>query len=118
AEMAKTHAITREEAREARDTPAAVTDRSVQDARNFFLDTAADEATRLASVNGETPAADLVVHTTLDTKLQDAARHSLNRVLTKHGRRAHAHEGAVIVMKPDGAIAALVGGRDYDESVF
>jgi penicillin-binding protein 1A len=117
-DMVKTRAITREEAREAREKPAVITDRSLQDARNFFLDTAADEATRLASVNGEPPSADLVVHTTLDTKLQDAARHSLNHVLAKEGRRAHAHEGAVIVMKPDGAIAALVGGRDYDVSVF
>jgi len=117
-EMVKTHAITREQAQEAQAHPAVITDRSVQDARNFFLDTAADEAMRLASVNGEPPTSDLVVHTTLETKLQDAARHSLNRILAKQGRRARAHEGAVIVMKPDGAILALVGGRDYDESVF
>jgi penicillin-binding protein 1A len=117
-DMVKTHAISREEAEEAKAHPTVVTDRSLQDARNFFLDTAADEATRLASINGEPPTSDLVVHTTLDTRLQDAARHNLNRVLAKQGRRAHAHEGAVIVMKPDGAIAALVGGRDYDESVF
>ncbi|MBV8799569.1 MAG: PBP1A family penicillin-binding protein [Alphaproteobacteria bacterium] len=117
-EMVKTHAITRAQAEEAKAHPAVITDRAVQDARNFFLDTAADEATRLASVNGEQPTSDLVVHTTLDTKLQDAARHSLNRVLAKEGRRARAHEGAVIVMKPDGALVALVGGRDYDESVF
>ncbi|MFL6689261.1 MAG: transglycosylase domain-containing protein [Alphaproteobacteria bacterium] len=117
-EMVKTHAIGRQDEEEAKAHPAVVTDRSQQDARNFFLDTAADEATRLASVNGEPPSSDLVVHTTLDTRLQDAARHNLNRVLTKEGRRARAHEGAVIVMKPDGAIAALVGGRDYDESVF
>ena len=116
--MVKTHAITREQAEEAKANPAVITDRAVQDARNFFLDTAADEATRLASVNGEPPSGDLVVHTTLDTRLQENARRSLNRVLAKQGRRARAHEGAVILMKPDGAISALVGGRDYDESVF
>ncbi|HEX3653748.1 MAG TPA: PBP1A family penicillin-binding protein [Rhizomicrobium sp.] len=117
-DMVKTHAITREQAEEAKAHPAVVTDRSLQEARNFFLDTAADEATRLASVNGQPPSADLVVRTTLDTKLQEAARGDLNRILTKQGRRAHAHEGAVIVMKPDGAITAMVGGRDYDESEF
>jgi membrane peptidoglycan carboxypeptidase len=95
-----------------------VTDRSLQEARNFFLDTAADEATRLASVNGQPPSADLVVRTTLDTKLEEAARGDLNHILAKQGRRAHAHEGAVIVMKPDGAITAMVGGRDYDQSEF
>jgi penicillin-binding protein 1A len=117
-EMVKTHAITRAQAEEAKAHPAVITDRALQDARNFFLDTAADEATRLASVNGQSPSGDLVVRTTLNTHLQDVARRSLNRVLAKEGRRAHAHEGAVIVMKPDGAIQALVGGRDYDESVF
>jgi penicillin-binding protein 1A len=117
-DMVKTHAITREQAEDAKAHPAVVTDRSLQEARNFFLDTAADEATRLASVNGQPPAADLVVRTTLDTKLQEAARRDLNRTLTKQGRRAHAHEGAVIVMTPDGAIMAMVGGRDYDESEF
>jgi penicillin-binding protein 1A len=117
-EMVKTHAINREQADDAKAHPAVITDRSLQEARNFFLDTAADEATRLASVNGQPPAADLVVRTTLDTKLQEAARRDLNRTLAKQGRRARAHEGAVIVMKPDGAIIAMVGGRDYDESEF
>ncbi|MBV9571467.1 MAG: PBP1A family penicillin-binding protein [Alphaproteobacteria bacterium] len=116
--MVKTHAITREQAEEAKANPAVITDRAVQDARNFFLDTAADEATRLASINGEPPSGDLVVRTTLDPRLQENARRSLNRVLAKEGRRARAHEGAVILMKPDGMISALVGGRDYDESVF
>jgi penicillin-binding protein 1A len=118
AAMVKTGAITREQALDAKAHPAMVSDRSGVDARNFFLDTAADEALKLASVNGQTPAADLVVHTTLEPELQEAARHALNHVLAKQGAKAHASEGSVIVMKIDGAISALIGGRDYDESVF
>lgn len=116
--MVKTGAISPEQAEEAKAHPAVVTDRSSVDARNFFLDTAADESLRLASVNGQVPNADLVVHTTLEPELQEAARHALNRVLAKYGARAHASEGAVVVMKTDGAVGALIGGRDYDESVF
>jgi penicillin-binding protein 1A len=116
--MVKTGAISPEQAEEAKAHPAMVTDRSSVDARNFFLDTAADEALKLASVNGQVPNADLTVHTTLEPELQEAARHALNRVLAKYGARAHASEGAVVVMKTDGAVGALIGGRDYDESVF
>jgi penicillin-binding protein 1A len=117
-EMMKTHAITREEAEDAMANPAVITDRSTTDARNFFLDTAADEALRVASVNGKPPNVDLVVHTTLEPRIEEAARHALNHTLAKEGRRAHAHEGAVVVMKPDGAVSALIGGRNYDESSF
>lgn len=117
-EMVQTHAISAEQAEEAKSHPAVVTNRTVQDAQNFFLDTAADEATRLASTDGDRPTSDLIVHTTLNSRLQNAARRSLNLTLAKEGRRARAHEGAVVVMKPDGAVAALIGGRDYDESMF
>ena len=51
-----------------------VIDRASLDARNFFLDTAADQAKALAAQNGIAPNADLIVHTTLEPKLQEAAR--------------------------------------------
>jgi penicillin-binding protein 1A len=38
--------------------------------------------------------------------------------LTTRGAKVHASEAAVVLMKPDGAVSALIGGRDYDESVF
>ena len=117
-EMVQTRAITKQQAVEARAQPAVVTDRTIQDARNYFLDTAADEALADASVNGKRPTVDLVVHTTLEPALEEASRHALNRVLRKEGRKTHANEGAVVVMKPDGAVNVLLGGRDYDESVF
>jgi penicillin-binding protein 1A len=95
-----------------------ISDPSIVDSRNFFLDTAADQALQLASVNGQQPTNDLIVHTTLDPKLQDAARHALVRVLNARGKKAHASQGAVVMMKPDGEVVALVGGRDYDASSF
>ena len=116
--MVETGAITQEQADEAKAHPAVVTSRTVVDARNYFLDTAAYEATKLISEEGTPPASDLVVHTTLDPRLNEAARSSLDRVLAARGGKAHASEGAVVMMKPDGAVVALIGGRDYDSSVF
>ena len=40
------------------------------------------------------------------------------KVLRKSGKKMHASEAAVVVMKPDGAVVALVGGTDYAESTF
>ena len=116
--MIETGAITQEQADAAKANPATISNPAVADARNFFLDTAADEAVKLASVNGQQPSSDLIVHTTLVPSLQDAARHALVRVLDSKGRKVHASEGAVVMMKPDGAIVALVGGKDYDASSF
>jgi penicillin-binding protein 1A len=116
--MVETGAITRSEAREARLRPAEITDRTFTDARNFFMDAAADEALKLIGSDGASRDADLVVHTTLQPKLEEAARHALSHTLNVHGRHARVSEGAVVMMKTDGAIAALIGGRDYDTSVF
>lgn len=116
--MVQTHAITTDQAEAARAHPAVIVDRTAQDARNYFLDTAADEARRDLSSGSDEPRGDLLVHTTLEPRLQEAARVALLKTLHAKGRKAHAHEGAVVVMKPDGAVSALLGGRDYDTSVF
>ncbi len=116
--MVETGAITQQEADDARAHPAVVADRSVADARNFFLDTAADEALKDVAASGKTPSTDLIVHTTLLPRLDDAARKAVAKVLDAKGHKLHASEAAVVLMKPDGAVAALIGGRDYDESVF
>jgi penicillin-binding protein 1A len=116
--MVETGAITQAQADDAKAHPATISDPAIVDSRNFFLDTAADEALKLASVNGQAPTSDLIVHTTLEPKLQDAARHALVRTLNAKGAKAHASQGAIVMMKPDGAVSALVGGRDYDASSF
>jgi penicillin-binding protein 1A len=118
AAMVRNSAITRKDAKAAEANPASIIDRTVQDARNYFLDTAADEARTDVTIAGEMPGEDLIVHTTLEPKLQETARLALLKHLRKDGKRLHVREGAIVVMKPNGAVAALIGGRDYDESVF
>ena len=117
--MVETGAITQEQADDAKAHPAIVVDRAVVDARNFFLDTAADEARERASAKGAELSGDLLVHTTLEPRVQEAAREAALKIIKgKAGIRAHASEAAVVVMKPDGAVSAMIGGADYDESTF
>ncbi|HTT98946.1 MAG TPA: PBP1A family penicillin-binding protein [Rhizomicrobium sp.] len=118
AAMVETGAITDKEAADARANPAVIASHAVTDARNFYLDTAADEALKKATVDGVAPTADLIVHTNLEPRIQDMARASALKVLRKSGRKVHASEAAVVVMKPDGAVVALIGGTDYAESTF
>ncbi len=116
--MVQTGAITKSQAADARQHPAAVTNRTFTDARNFFMDAAADEALKLIGADGAERDADLTVHTTLEPELEETARHALSHTLNAHGRHVRANEGAIILMKTDGGVAALIGGRDYDTSVF
>ena len=116
--MVETGAITKEQAADARAHPAVVVDRTAVDERNYFLDTAADEALNHVDTSGRGSINDLIVHTTLMPHLEDAARRAVAKTLNAKGRKLHASEAAAIVMKPDGAVAVLLGGRDYDESVF
>ncbi len=113
--MVETGAITEQEAAEARAHPAIVIDRASMDARNYFLDTAADEARRLA---GPKAAGDLIVHTTLEPALQETARLAALRTISRNAKRLKVSEAAVVMMHPDGAVAALIGGTDYTASVF
>ncbi len=61
---------------------------------------------------------DLVVDTTIDPTLQAAAEKSVIDELTLKGEKFGVGQGALVAMTPDGAVRALVGGRNYAESQF
>lgn len=61
---------------------------------------------------------DLTVVTTLDLKLQLAAEAALRDALAAEGEKLDVSQGAVLVMRPDGAVLAMIGGRDYQASQF
>ncbi len=63
-------------------------------------------------------ARDLVIVTTLDTRLQRVAEAALEDILLREEVRADVHQGAFVLMRPDGAVLAMVGGRDYARSAF
>ncbi|MGO9486275.1 MAG: transglycosylase domain-containing protein [Rhodomicrobium sp.] len=60
----------------------------------------------------------LIVETTIDADLQMTARTAVENVMRTKGRTAHASEAAVLLLTPEGAIRAMIGGRNHAESQF
>ncbi len=61
---------------------------------------------------------DIVVETSIDPALQLLAEQALSEELAMRGAKLGVEQGAVVAMSPDGAVRAMVGGRDYSESQF
>jgi penicillin-binding protein 1A len=61
---------------------------------------------------------DIVVRTTIDGGLQASAEQALVEELAAKGGKAGVTQGALVAMTPDGAVRAMIGGRNYAESQF
>ena len=61
---------------------------------------------------------DIVVETTIDPGLQAAAEKAVLDQLAQKGARLGVEQGALVAMTPDGAVRALVGGRNWAENQF
>ena len=61
---------------------------------------------------------DIIVDTTIDPLLQQQAAASLRAGLDENGEALGVEQGALVAMSVDGAVRALVGGRNYAESQF
>jgi penicillin-binding protein 1A len=62
--------------------------------------------------NADDPFAATTVRTTLDARLQRLAEHAVGQV------RLSGAQVALVAMRPDGRVVAMVGGRDYAKSSF
>ncbi len=80
----------------------------------YFADWVADQIRDFAGADNR----DLTVRTTLDPRLQQAAQAAVGSVLARYGAREAVRQGALVAMAPDGAVRAMVGGRDYAQSQF
>ena len=80
----------------------------------YFADWVSGQARDAAEADyGETRIA-----TTLDAGMQRQAERVLARWLDRSGARMHATQAALVAMRPDGRVVAMVGGRDYAKSPF
>jgi penicillin-binding protein 1A len=61
---------------------------------------------------------DITVQTTIDPNLQKLAEAKVEEALAGPAVKLKASQAALVAMTPDGAVRAMVGGRDYDESQF
>jgi len=67
----------------------------------------------------QAPDQDLTVKTTLDSRLQKIAEAKVVQVVDgPAARKAGVGQAALVALTPDGAVRALVGGVDYQESPF
>ncbi len=103
----------------ARRNPATPIDRREEDAPNYYLDWAFDDVRKLVdtfpkSVNERF----FVVRTALDPNLQHYAERMIESALREYGHDYGASQAAVVIADLDGAVRAMVGGRDYGESQF
>lgn len=64
------------------------------------------------------PEEDIVVETTLDRDIQAEAEAAVTKALLTYGPTYKISQGAALFMSLDGAIVAMVGGRDYDLSEY
>jgi membrane peptidoglycan carboxypeptidase len=58
------------------------------------------------------------VRSTLEPGVQRVAERIVNEALTRSGDALGASQAALVAMRPDGAVIAMVGGRNYEESQF
>jgi penicillin-binding protein 1A len=90
----------------------------------YFVDWIAPEAEAAAEEAGGTAAGvgseggQVTVTTTLDRDLQEAAIKALTSVLTNYGDGVHATQAALVAMRPDGQVVAMLGGRSYKASPY
>jgi penicillin-binding protein 1A len=80
----------------------------------YFADWVADQIGDFAG----TADRDLTVRTTLDPRLQEMAEAAIGDTLTRYGTKDAVSQGALVAVSPDGAVRAMVGGRDYGQSQF
>ena len=108
AAMARGHFITRAQAASAR--PAVLHVRRARELPNgtYF----ADWVLPAARDNAGEVRAETTVKTTLDIRLQKAAERAIGRA------GLHKAQVALVAMKPDGTVVAMVGGKSYKDSPF
>ncbi|HMQ19570.1 MAG TPA: transglycosylase domain-containing protein [Sphingopyxis sp.] len=106
--MVVTGHLTEAEARAMRTPRIDVRTRSDLPTGTYFADWALPEARKLSDVGY----ARQTITTTLDARLQAAARRAVNRAALGNA------QVALVAMRPNGEVVAMIGGRDYAKSPF
>ena len=103
----------------ARRNPATALDRRDERVANYYLDYAFDEMKKLvATFPKSLHERVFVVRTGLDVNLQRESENAVESMLRQHGNDYKARQAAAVVLDLDGAVRAMVGGRDYGQSQF
>lgn len=99
----------------ARLNPAKVVEQTNPDSPDYYLDWAFEEVRRLLKGKNDYV---VTARTTIDLRLQRAAKEAVLSTLQRYSRLRAVKQAALVSMETDGAVVAMVGGRDYGESQF
>jgi penicillin-binding protein 1A len=110
--------ITQGEFLDASRKPAQVVKLENYSSPDYFLDWAYKETLDIIERQGLTDDYVVEVKTTIDLDMQRAAREEIAKTLAAEGERYNASQAALVSMTPDGAIKAIIGGKDYEDSQF
>ena len=105
--------LTKAEADEARAHPAELSQAAKQKSGGFFADWVMETTPDyLARDTTE----DVIIETTLDQKMQAQAEEALKWVFDNKVKAGSNVQAAIVVMSADGAVRAMVGGRDLPQA--
>lgn len=110
--------ITQGELLQAKRTPAQIVEQNIASSPNWFLDYAYQDTLDVLDRQGLKGDFVIEVKTTINSKVQEASQAILNDVVDNQGPDGNFSQAASITMAPDGAVRAVVGGREYGDSQF
>jgi len=99
-------------------SPATPVARKVEESPDWYLDWAYAEVRKLADAGKFGEDRVLNARLALDSNVQKRAEAVIEQNLRESGRSFNVRQSAAVVMEPDGAVRAMVGGRDYGASQF
>ncbi|MBU2992549.1 transglycosylase domain-containing protein [Octadecabacter sp. 1_MG-2023] len=105
--------LTSGEAADAQANPATLSEAARARAGGYFADWVMDSG---PSFFTEGTTEDVIIRTTLDPRVQTAAEEALVWVFENKVRAGSEAQAAIVVMSADGAVRAMVGGRDLTVS--
>jgi penicillin-binding protein 1A len=103
--------LTKAQADDARAHPAQLSAAAQTKSGGFFADWVMETAP--AFLTSETTE-DVIMRTTLDQKMQKAAEDALAYIFETKLKQGSKAQAAIVVMSPDGAVRAMVGGRKIE----
>ncbi|MCU4652489.1 PBP1A family penicillin-binding protein [Roseibacterium sp. SDUM158016] len=101
--------LTAEETAAAQANPATLSEAAEQNIGGFFADWIMSEGPDFLTRD---TTEDVVIRTTFDPEMQEAAEAALAEIFANQVREGSEAQAAIVVMSADGAVRAMVGGRD------
>ena len=84
---------------------------------SWFADWTHEEALKIAA-SGQSTADTIRARTTLVPELQKLAERVASAAIARQGMQKGVRQVALVALRPDGAVVAMVGGKGYRESEF